>query len=136
MSKVIDAEAAVGLIHDGDCVVFGGSGGGHGLAESLIEALAERFRASAAPRDLTLISIVSVGDWQTRGFGHLALPGLVKRVISGGYNNCPPMALLVIADEVEAYTLPQGVLSQLCRETAAGRRRRRLRVTARTRSKR
>ncbi|MDP6705176.1 MAG: CoA-transferase [Alphaproteobacteria bacterium] len=121
MSKIISSGDAVGLIGDGDCVLFGGSGGGHGLAEELIEALAKRFQRTGAPRGLTLVSIVSVGDFDSKGFGRLALPGLAKRVISGGFNNCPKIALMAIGDEIEAYTLPQGALSQLCREMAAGR---------------
>ena len=64
MPEVIDAAAAAGLVRDGDSVLFGGSGGGHGVAEAVIEALAARFLATAAPRGLTLTSIVSLGDWE------------------------------------------------------------------------
>jgi propionate CoA-transferase len=42
-------------------------------------------------------------------------------VISAGFNNCPKIAALALADELEAYTLPQGTLSQLMRDMAAGR---------------
>jgi propionate CoA-transferase len=116
-----DAAAAAGLVRDGDCVLFGGSGGGHAVPEAIIEALAQRFRDNGNPRGLTLTSIVSLGDWQSTGFNHLALPGLVKRVVSAGFNNCPKIAEMAFADAIEAYTLPQGVLSQLCRDMAAGR---------------
>ena len=51
----------------------------------------------------------------------LAQPGLVKRVVSAGFNNCPAIGAMAAADEIEAYTLPQGALSQLCRDMAAGR---------------
>jgi propionate CoA-transferase len=121
MPEVIDAAAAAGLIRDGDSVLFGGSGGGHGVAEAVIEALAARFRESASPRGLTLTSIVSLGDWEGTGFNLLADPGLAKRVVSAGFNNCPKIAELALADAIEAYTLPQGALSQLCRDMAAGR---------------
>lgn len=121
MVEIIDPAAAAGLIRDGDAVLFGGSGGGHAVPEAIIEALAGRYRASGAPRGLTLISIVSLGDWGATGFNHLAEPGLARRVISGGFNNCPRFAALALADEIEAYTLPQGTLSQLMRDMAAGR---------------
>lgn len=121
MPEVIDATAAAGLISDGDSVLFGGSGGGHGVAEAVIEALEARFLEAAAPRGLTLTSIVSLGDWESSGFNLLAHPGLAKRVISAGFNNCPKIAELALTDEIEAYTLPQGALSQLCRDMAAGR---------------
>ncbi len=119
--QLIDAAAAAGTVRDGDAVLFGGSGGGHAVPEAVIEALAARFRERGAPRDLTLISIVSLGDWQATGFNLLAEPGLARRVISGGFNNCPRFAALALADRIEAYTLPQGTLSQLMRDMAAGR---------------
>ena len=119
--RVIDAATAAGLVRDGDAVLFGGSGGGHAVPEAVIEALAARFLAQGAPRELTLISVVSLGDWQTTGFNLLAEPGLARRVISGGFNNCPRFADLALADRIEAYTLPQGTLSQLMRDMAAGR---------------
>ena len=119
--QVIDPAAAAGLVRDGDAVLFGGSGGGHAVPEAVIEALAARFLAQGAPRELTLISVVSLGDWQTTGFNLLAEPGLARRVISGGFNNCPRFADLALADRIEAYTLPQGALSQLMRDMAAGR---------------
>jgi propionate CoA-transferase len=121
MRKVVDPAFAAGLIGDGDSVFFGGSGGGHAVPEAIIEALRDRFAREQAPRDLTISSTVSIGDWEETGFNHLADPRLVRRVISGGFNNCPKIAALAIADEIEAYTLPQGALSQLCRDMAAGR---------------
>ncbi|MFS8086845.1 MAG: CoA-transferase, partial [Acidobacteriota bacterium] len=120
MAKIISAADAVGLIQDNAFVFIGGSGGGHAVPETLIEALRDRFAATGTPRGLTLASSVSIGDWESTGFGLLADPKLVRRVISGGFNNCPKIAALVIADEIEAYTLPQGAISQLCRDMAAG----------------
>ena len=42
-------------------------------------------------------------------------------MISAGFNNCPKIAALALADRIEAWTLPQGTLSQLMRDMAAGR---------------
>ena len=120
MAEFVDAETAASLIQDGDAVLFGGSGGGHAVPEAVIEALARRFLEDGAPRDLTLISVVSLGDWQATGFNLLAEPGLARRVISAGFNNCPKIAALALADRIEAWTLPQGTLSQLMRDMAAG----------------
>ena len=119
--KILSAPEAARLIRSGDCVYIGGSGGGHAVPEAMIEALRDRHHESGEPQGLTLVSTVSIGDWATTGFNHLADPRLLKRVISGGFNNCPKIAALAIADEIEAYTLPQGVLAQLCRDMAAGR---------------
>jgi propionate CoA-transferase len=121
MPDVIDAAAAAALIRDGDTVFFGGSGGGHAVPEAIIEALRDRHAATRSPSALTVASSVSIGDWDATGFNLLADADLVRRVVSGGFNNCPAIAALAIADEIEAYTLPQGVLSQLARDMAAGR---------------
>ena len=120
-AELIDARGAAALVRDGDAVLFGGSGGGHAVPEAVIVALAERFAATGGPRGLTLVSVVSIGDWEHTGFSLLASPGLVRRVVTGGFNNCPRMGALAVADLIEAYTLPQGALSQLCRDMAAGR---------------
>lgn len=120
MVEVINKHQAAALFLDGDRVIFNGSSG-LALAESVIVGLEERFKAEGSPRDLTLMSVVSVGDRDTQGFSRLAMPGLAKRIISGGLNNCPKFAQLAIRNEIEAYTLPQGVLSQITREMSAGR---------------
>ena len=121
MPDVLDAAQAAELIRDGDHVLFGGSGGGHAVPEAVIVALDERFRTTTYPRDLTLVSAVSIGDWKDAGLSRLAQPGLVKRVISAGFNNCPRIGEMARANLIEAYTFPQGVMSQLCRDMAAGR---------------
>ncbi len=121
MAQVISAIEAAKLIRDRDTVFIGGSGGGHAVPEAMIDALRDRHTETNEPRGLTLVSSVSIGDWESTGFNKLAHPSLVRRIISGGFNNCPAFAALAIADEVEAYTLPQGVLSQLTRDIAAGR---------------
>lgn len=119
--EVVDLETAAGLVRDGESVLVGGSGGGHAVPEAFLVALGERFRTTGRPRALTLISAVSIGDWKETGLNRLADPGLVRRVITAGLNNCPMLAELAKKDAIEAYTLPQGVLSQLCRDMAAGR---------------
>jgi propionate CoA-transferase len=46
---------------------------------------------------------------------------LVKRIVTGALVNSPAFQKAAEADQVEAYTLPQGALSELMREIAAGR---------------
>jgi len=119
--KIVSFEEAVALIHDDDTILIGGSGGGHAVPEKLIVSLKERFLASGNPRNLTLIHPVGIGDMDTQGVSHLAYPELLKRIVTGALVNTPSIQKMAQLDTVEAYTLPQGVLSQLTREMAAGR---------------
>jgi propionate CoA-transferase len=121
MARVIKAEEAARLVDNGDTLLIGGSGAGHAVPDYLIEAIAKRFDSEGAPRDLTTLHPVGLGDRASRGIGHLAKPGLLKRVVCGTLVDSPPIEQLAIDNKIEAYTLPQGCLSQLTREMAAGR---------------
>lgn len=118
---IVSADEAVRLIRDGDTIVIGGSGGGHAVPESLIVALEQRFLTERRPRNITSIHPVGLGDERTQGVGRLAHQGLLKRIVTGTYVDSPQISKLAAEDEIEAYTLPQGALSQLMREMAAGR---------------
>ena len=119
--KVVTADAVAALIEPGDTVVIGGSGGGHAVPEALIVALEKRYVESQAPRGITIVHPVGLGDEKTLGVGRLAHRGLLKRVVTGTLVDSPPLEALAREDAIEAYTLPQGALSQLMREMAAGR---------------
>jgi propionate CoA-transferase len=119
--KLVDVNEAVGLIPDEATVLFGGSGAGHAVPQRFIDALAEVFGGDGRPRDLTTVRVVGIGDFGERGFSQLALPGLMRRTIGSNLGNEPALAQMVADGEVEGYSFPQGVLSQLCREIAAGR---------------
>ncbi|MCK1641446.1 3-oxoacid CoA-transferase [Bradyrhizobium sp. 157] len=118
---MITAREAASLISNGDCVYFGGSSGGHAVPESIINALRDVYSEQGAPKDLMVVGTVPIGDWDTAGFSKLAAPGLVRRVVASGLSNCPALGRLALANKIEAYTIPQGVLAQLARENAAGR---------------
>ncbi len=119
--KVVTFEKAVSYIHNGDTVLIGGSGGGHAIPEALIVALEQRYLKENNPKNITLLHPVGVGDNISQGVGHLAHPGLVKRIVTGALVNSPAFQVRADEDTVEAYTLPQGALSELMREMAAGR---------------
>ncbi|MFF2854772.1 acyl CoA:acetate/3-ketoacid CoA transferase [Peribacillus sp. NPDC058002] len=121
MVKLIDVEDAAFFLKDHHTLWIGGSGGGHAVPEALIISLEERFNKTESPKSLTVIHAVGIGDWKETGVNRLAKSKLVKRSICGTLSNSPKMANMAINGEIEAYTLPQGVLSQLTREMAAGR---------------
>ena len=117
----VTADEAVQIIRSGDTILIGGSGGGHAVPEALLEAVERRFLAEGEPRNITAVHPVGLGDGGSRGAGHLAHEGLLKRAVCGTFVNSPKISDLAIADKIEGYTLPQGALSQLTREVAAGR---------------
>jgi propionate CoA-transferase len=116
--RIVSATDAVALIPDRATVIVGGSGG-IGVPDQILSALSARFTGSGTPRDLTVVHTTGVGDFDAKGLGHLAHKGLLKRTIGGNYGPQPRLMKLILANEVEAYNLPQGVLCQLYRAIAA-----------------
>ena len=119
--KLISSQEAAALIGDEQTVLIGGSGGGHAIPDAILEAIQERYSESRHPRAVTSIHPVGLGDGGRHGVSHLAAEGLLRRIVCGTLVDAPPIADLAARDRIEAYTLPQGALSQLIREIAAGR---------------
>jgi len=120
LKKIVEAADAVAVIHDGDVVASVGYGG-NGTPDQLFVALEKRFVETAAPRDLTLVFSTGQGDMKERGLNRLAHEGLVKRVIGGYFGLSPAIEKLIVDNRIEAYNLPEGIITHMYRNIGAGK---------------
>jgi len=127
MSKIKTAAQAVQLIKDGAMIAVNSSSG-LCCPDAVLKALGERFDAQGHPRALTSIHPIAAGDmFGTLGVDHIAKPGMLVRIMGGSYPSGPTTAAapliwqMILAEQVEAYNIPSGIMFDMLREGAAKR---------------
>lgn len=115
--SIITATEAADMLQDGMTV---GTAGfvASGMPEALTKATEKKFLETGSPKELTLFYAAAQGNRDGSGADHFAHEGMLKRVIAGHYNMAPELGKLALENKIEAYNLPQGTLSQLCRDIA------------------
>jgi propionate CoA-transferase len=126
MTKFISAAEASALVDDKMTVASVGVIGWI-TPDLLLKSLRERFLGEGKPRDLTFYFPCGTGDaLEIRGMDHVAVEGLMKRIVSGSYINPldpktgkrPELMRLIRENRIEAYSWPIGASMHWLREVA------------------
>ncbi len=119
-NKIVSADEAIAVIHNEDTICTSGFVG-IGVPDELLAALERRYKETGEPRNLCLLFAAGQGDGNERGLNRLGHDGLLRRVVGGHWGLIPKVGRLALQNQIEAYNLPQGCISHLYRDIAAGK---------------
>lgn len=116
--QIITAAQAAAMIQNGSTIATDGFIGA-AFPEELAVAIEDLFLSTGKPKNLTVVYGAGQGDTKTKGVNHFGHEGLVSRVIGGHWGLVPMVQKLAFENKIEAYNIPQGVVSHLFRDIAA-----------------
>ncbi|MBR0090796.1 MAG: 3-oxoacid CoA-transferase [Lachnospiraceae bacterium] len=117
--KLINAEEASKLIRDNDRLGVSNFVS-LSLPEDIFVSLEERFLKEGHPKNLSVMHVSGVGNFDSMGLSHLAHDGMVKRVYGAHEHPAPKILPMLDDGRIEAYLVPQGVCCHLLRAMAGG----------------
>lgn len=109
--KFINKDEVSSLIDDGSTIALTGFGG-MGQCDEILKGIRQSFVEESKPKNLTIFHPAGQSDGKN-GVEHLALEGLVKRIIGGHWGLAPNIQKLIEENKIEAFCLPQGQLIHL-----------------------
>ncbi|HJO92954.1 MAG TPA: acyl CoA:acetate/3-ketoacid CoA transferase [Victivallales bacterium] len=118
--QFISGTEAAEMITDGSMVSTGGFVG-IGVPEEIHKKIEERYKKTGHPNNLGLMYSAGQGDGCDKGLNHLGHDGLVTKVIGGHWGLVPKLGKLANENKLIGYNIPQGVISHLFRDIAAGK---------------
>jgi len=121
MEKFMSARQAVELIKDEDIVAVNGMGA-IATPEAFFNALEERYLESQSPKNIGFYAPCGLGGrTERKNASLLSHPGLIGLMIIGHWDTYRHFFDAVNNNEIEAYNLPQGILSLNLHNAAAKR---------------
>ena len=117
---IITAREAAAMIASGTTLCSQGMGG-NDVAEEILLELEKRFLETGQPRRLSWMHSSGQGDKGGRGLNHIAHEGLLEWLLGGHFGPAPRVQELIAENKIQAYNLPQGVISHMFRDIAANR---------------
>lgn len=117
MFRRMTADEAAELVNDGICICFNGQVR-IAVAERFYQAIADRFAKTGHPKGLHYIATSSYDGFNT--FAPYQHDGLIAEITVAHYGAIASFAPAINNNEIEAYSLPQGVLALNLDAAAAG----------------
>ena len=108
MFKRMTAKEAAMLVKDGDCLTITGQVHG-GVPDLFYQTLADRFAETGSPKNLRYLAATTYAAFNA--FSPLQHDGFLSEIIVAHYQGIQSFAPAILSGEIDAYVLPQGILS-------------------------